>query len=149
MTRTPEQEAAKEYHRRYREANRDKARAYARKYHLENRAKMCERARKWNEENPGRAKAMPSKTPGPRRRYRRSRRDMFNLLKLGRPCYDCGGEFPPECLDWDHLPGTEKRFMASKVDNHSFDSIIDEIAKCQLVCACCHRIRTDRRKEAK
>lgn len=70
----------------------------------------------------------------------------FNLLKLERPCYDCGGVFPPEAMDWDHRPGTNKCFDISKgVRTYSEEAVIDEINKCQLVCACCHRIRTTTR----
>lgn len=74
----------------------------------------------------------------------------FVLLKLERPCYDCGGVFPPEAMDWDHRPGVEKCFDVSKgVRSYSEDVVIDEINKCQLVCACCHRIRTVNRRQEK
>lgn len=87
--------------------------------------------------------AAPEKTRLRSRNWRAGLRDKLNLLKLDRPCYDCGRIFPPECLDWDHLPGVEKRFtIGSQAQNHTFEAVIDEIAKCQLVCACCHRTWT-------
>lgn len=77
-------------------------------------------------------------------------RHMLALLKAERGCYDCGGRFPSEALDWDHLPGSEKLFsIGSQAQNHTFDAVIDEIAKCQVVCANCHRIRTTNRRKEK
>lgn len=75
----------------------------------------------------------------------RDKRRKLDLLKMGRPCYDCGGMFPPESLDWDHLPGKEKKFNISQAQSRKIDDVIDEIAKCQLVCANCHRTRTAKR----
>lgn len=87
--------------------------------------------------------AAPEKTRIKSRNWRSGLRGKLNLLKSARPCYDCGGIFPPECLDWDHLPGAEKCFtIGSQAQNHTFEAVINEISKCQLVCACCHRTRT-------
>lgn len=81
------------------------------------------------------------------RRCATKRRQFINLLKMERPCYDCGGMFPPEATDWDHLPGTEKLFcVGPEMSSYSLEKVIDEISKCQLVCASCHRIRTAKRK---
>jgi hypothetical protein len=80
-----------------------------------------------------------------------ARRRKFDLLKLDRPCYDCGGVFPPEAMDWDHKPGVTKSFGVSSAmggNAKPFDAVVDEIAKCDLVCACCHRIRTQNRRAA-
>lgn len=77
-------------------------------------------------------------------------RRKINLLKMERPCYDCGGVFPPNCMDWDHLPQFEKRFeIGPKIASRGFDAVIDEINKCQLVCSNCHRLRTEARKKGK
>lgn len=76
----------------------------------------------------------------------------FDTLKEGRPCYDCGNDFPPEAKDWDHLPGVEKCFNIShrirSTGEGSNEEIFNEIRKCQLVCACCHRIRGQKRRDA-
>jgi hypothetical protein len=64
-------------------------------------------------------------------------------LKTGKPCSNCGGFFPPEAMQWDHRPGTIKLGEISKhVRNYSQATILAEIAKCDLVCATCHAIRT-------
>lgn len=60
------------------------------------------------------------------------------------PCTDCG-ESDPVVLDFDHLPGHVKRFTISRAvgaSTRSWTSILAEIAKCEVVCANCHRRRT-------
>lgn len=57
---------------------------------------------------------------------------------------DCGGTFPPECMDFDHVRGV-KEFAVSKSRFNTMKRVLAEIAKCDLVCANCHRIRTSKR----
>lgn len=61
------------------------------------------------------------------------------------PCADCNGKFPPECMDFDHIRG-EKKFAISASIYLSPERIANELAKCELVCANCHRIRTKQRQ---
>ena len=59
------------------------------------------------------------------------------------PCVDCGGRFHHAAMQWDHLPGMEKRGdLGRLVNGHSRKVILEEIAKCELVCANCHAVRT-------
>ena len=62
-----------------------------------------------------------------------------------RPCMDCGGSFPPECMDFDHRPGEDKWHNVASLANFSIKRVMVEVAKCDLVCANCHRIRTKNR----
>jgi len=66
--------------------------------------------------------------------------------KLARGCTDCGWADHPKALEFDHLPGVEKRTeiarMVSQTGAYSLDDIKAEMAKCEVVCANCHRIRT-------
>jgi hypothetical protein len=64
-------------------------------------------------------------------------------VKAKAPCLDCGGIFDPVCMDYDHVRG-EKKFSVCQMVRmaYSREAIMDEIAKCDLVCANCHRIRT-------
>jgi hypothetical protein len=57
---------------------------------------------------------------------------------------DCGGTFPPECMDFDHRPGEKKLFGIGQGLRRKLEALLAEIAKCDLVCANCHRIRTHR-----
>lgn len=79
------------------------------------------------------------------RNRRTERRAYMDELK-SKPCMDCGGEFPPICMDFDHRPGTDKQFNLADAYNHSIDEIHLEIDKCDLVCSNCHRIRTAERR---
>lgn len=60
------------------------------------------------------------------------------------PCLDCGGRFPSFVMDFDHLPEYDKVGHVARLVNagKSLQKIKDEIAKCEIVCANCHRIRT-------
>jgi hypothetical protein len=76
--------------------------------------------------------------------YNRDRRDdrqkILDDLK-SVPCADCGGMFPPICMDFDHVRGT-KRFSISRSGTRSMQAVREEIEKCEVVCANCHRVRT-------
>jgi hypothetical protein len=59
------------------------------------------------------------------------------------PCADCG-EADPLVLEFDHL--RDKKFsIASVWRDHKWETVLDEMAKCEVVCANCHRRRTARR----
>lgn len=77
-------------------------------------------------------------------------REFVNALKVERGCADCGFNRHPAALEFDHLPGTNKRCKVSALMLSSRQAILDEIAKCEVVCANCHAIRTvDREKVAR
>jgi hypothetical protein len=82
----------------------------------------------------------------PTRTWERGRAEWLLSLKTGRPCTDCGRLFPPQVLQWDHLPGAPKLGeISTGLRGRSRDDILDEIAKCELVCTNCHAIRTFQR----
>ena len=58
----------------------------------------------------------------------------------GHPCIDCG-ERDPVVLEFDHL--RDKSFcIGLELTRRKWQDILDEIAKCEVVCANCHRRRT-------
>lgn len=62
------------------------------------------------------------------------------------PCVDCG-ESDPVVLEFDHL--RDKKFgVASAIHYRTWKLVLDEIDKCEVVCANCHRRRTARRRGA-
>src|SRR5919112_1793581 len=70
----------------------------------------------------------------------------YLALKEGRPCADCDGVFHPVAMQWDHLPGFEKSAsVADLCRKNNRQRVLDEIAKCELVCANCHAVRTFQR----
>lgn len=73
------------------------------------------------------------------------RRDYCDAIKSERGCADCGLKNPqhPEIFDFDHLDASSKTdSIALLVVKGTFQGMIDEIEKCEVVCANCHRIRT-------
>jgi hypothetical protein len=59
------------------------------------------------------------------------------------PCVDCG-ERDPVVLEFDHL-GDKSFTIGAGLRYRNWQSLLDEIAKCDVVCANCHRRRTARR----
>jgi hypothetical protein len=63
------------------------------------------------------------------------------------PCEDCGHWFTWCAMDFDHRPGEVKeRTIASfggyRASSKNIARVEKEIAKCDLICSNCHRIRT-------
>ena len=77
------------------------------------------------------------------RLYRERRRALIDSFKA-KPCADCEETFPPVCMDFDHVRGV-KLFTIGDRSGRSLEAILDEIAKCDVVCANCHRVRTQER----
>lgn len=80
-----------------------------------------------------------------RARETRNRRLIADLKSV--PCADCGAVLPPEAMDFDHVRGV-KVDDVSRMTRRSREAILREAAKCDVVCATCHRIRTRRRGDA-
>lgn len=77
---------------------------------------------------------------------REKRRVQMNELKSG-PCTDCGVRYPYYVMHFDHI-GTDKVMDISKlISRASWQTVLDEIAKCELVCANCHAERTHSRNQ--
>lgn len=76
-----------------------------------------------------------------RRKIRDQIRTYIQQLKETTPCKDCGKLYPYYVMDFDHLK--DKEFQVSNLaKGFSLEKVKKEIAKCELVCANCHRIRT-------
>lgn len=71
------------------------------------------------------------------------------LNEKDKPCTDCGGKFPSECMDFDHIPERGEKLFSlgiSSIRYRSWNQIFIERVKCELVCANCHRTRTNIRR---
>ena len=82
--------------------------------------------------------------------YRRDRQEYVDRIKLETGCVDCGVKSPhPEIYDFDHLPGAVKITpVADFLTSGTWADLDAEIAKCEIVCANCHRIRSRTRARA-
>ena len=70
-------------------------------------------------------------------------------LKTKTPCIDCGINYPYYVMDFDHVRGQKHANVMELVSTLSKKRIDLEIAKCEIVCSNCHRIRTHIRRMAK
>ena len=78
-------------------------------------------------------------------------RDYVQARKAAIGCVDCGYSERPEALDWDHVRGVKVASLGAMVAGLATIEELDaEMAKCEVRCANCHRIRTaDRRQIGK
>ena len=58
------------------------------------------------------------------------------------PCADSGRSFPPIAMDFDHVEGVKIGNISAMTGRYNIERLREEIAKCEVVCACCHRICT-------
>jgi hypothetical protein len=71
----------------------------------------------------------------------------FRRYKETLSCEICG-ENHPACLDFHHIDPSQKKFSVStRRDRPSLKQLQEEIAKCQVLCANCHRKEHYRQKE--
>lgn len=76
-------------------------------------------------------------------------REWYDSLKKDKPCSDCGGIFHIQAMHWDHLPGFKKvKCLSAMMQMHDKKGILEEVGKCELVCANCHAVRTFNRRLA-
>lgn len=71
--------------------------------------------------------------------------DYVRTLKQN-PCIDCGNVYPYPAMTFDHCRG-EKDMDIAKMCRRpvTWERLLEELAKCDLVCANCHCMRTWRR----
>lgn len=77
---------------------------------------------------------------------RRRRKELLDIIRKLKslPCMDCGIQYPFYVMQFDHRPGTIKKDEVAKMAHRcrSLSVILEEIEKCDLVCANCHFERT-------
>lgn len=82
----------------------------------------------------------------------KERKDYLRQLVLfykDQPCVDCGQQYEPRMMEFDHLGGQAKLAnMNSLLNLGSVKLIEEEIAKCEIVCPTCHKKRTYSRLDA-
>lgn len=63
---------------------------------------------------------------------------------LGGQCIDCGYSAHLAALDFDHVdPKTKKFMIGEELGNpYRYYDLLEEIKKCVIRCANCHRIKT-------
>ena len=109
----------------------EKQREYAKAHYQRNKDAYKARAKAWNKRN------------------REASQKFIRDMKEGSPCSDCGQFFHYCQMDFDHTADDKEHDIARMPSrNFSREKIEKEIAKCDLVCANCHRLRTWNRNQA-
>lgn len=127
--------------RRHYAANKDKRR----KYIEENRAAITAWHKAYREKHKERLRSEG-------RLYRldciaRKKELVLNAKRMG--CVDCGIA-DPRVLDFDHVRGTKIASISKMVNRvGTAHTLIAELAKCEVRCANCHRIKTLERRRSK
>jgi hypothetical protein len=112
-----------------------------RKDGLNNICQVCsrQRSKQYYHDNAGHHKAVVLERQ--RKIRAKVRRKMFEYYSE-HPCIDCG-EADPLVLEFDHVRGVKRKEVSRLVrSNHDWDVIAQEIEKCEVRCANCHRRRT-------
>jgi len=63
------------------------------------------------------------------------------------PCLDCSKIFHFSAMDFDHIENNKIRNVATMITIKQ-SRLLEEIAKCEIICSNCHRIRTKSRQSA-
>lgn len=132
---------------------------YMKKYNYDNRIKLRKQYKQWRKEHIKERqlylKQWHSKNAH-KVSYRNSvinkrNKEYIKEIKLKTPCFDCNIIYPPVCMDFDHLNKQTKLGNISQMAQQHLplELIKLEIAKCQLVCSNCHRLRTQKRGQFK
>ena len=102
--------------------------AYRRQHYLDNKELYIDKARRWDEANKA-------------DHLRMLRQYVWDYL-LEHPCLECG-EPDPIVLEFDHVRGIKIDTISSMMGSVvSLKRLKDEIAKCEVRCANCHRRKT-------
>lgn len=99
------------------------------------------------------------------RRYYQANKELYNKrakerqarvrkkireIKETSPCTDCGVNYPFYVMQFDHLEEFEKVGNIGKLIVHrGVNVVMEEIEKCEVVCANCHADRTWKRLQNK
>ena len=117
----------KEKKAEYYRVNKEKSAEY---YQL-NKEKRAEYSKKYKELN-------REKVREQRRGYRDKRKELC-LEYLGGKCVKCG---TTHNLQFDHIKREGKKYEITRRLTYKFDTLKEELDKCQLLCASCHLDKT-------
>lgn len=81
-------------------------------------------------------------------RNRRSRERKQDFIRQQRsvPCVDCKTEYPWYVMEFDHRNAEDKTYNIARMNSQSWNRIHTELAKCDVLCANCHCVRTHERR---
>lgn len=110
------------------EARRRYQKAYQKKHYQKHKKAYIEKAKQYN------------------RNQRKWGREFARRVKKMLGCVDCGIK-NPIVLEFDHVKGNKINNIADMVNqSYGLSTIKEEMRKCEVRCANCHRIKTHERR---
>lgn len=110
--------------------NPEDQRAAFKRHYEANKAKYVKRAREWND------------------KQRARKRKFVIRVKSKLSCMDCKQSYHHSVMEFDHVRGEKLFNIGNQGRNYvTMKKLKDEIRKCELVCANCHRMRTWNRSQ--
>lgn len=108
--------------------------------------------RRWNSRHKKSVRAANKKWRLSHRGYRNStmrggrndRQAWLNIQK-SKPCFDCGIQYAPYIMQFDHRDPLTKTGRVSAT--RTINWLTEEMKKCDIVCANCHAERTQKQRE--
>ena len=68
---------------------------------------------------------------------------VVDKIKIDSGCCECGYNKHPSALDFDHIDPSKKLFdISKKIVFSKLSALMEEIKKCRVLCANCHRIHS-------
>ncbi len=77
---------------------------------------------------------------------RESNSRVIKAVKLAAGCIDCGYNEHSEAMDFDHQDTTTKKFLVGQPGPRHLRLVVEEVMKCDIRCANCHRVRHNRKR---
>lgn len=110
------------------------------KYGVDSYCRECSKIRDKERYKENYEKVKDSKNKKNREWVDNKRKYILEYLKE-HPCVDCG-EKDPIVLEFDHVKGIKIDTVCRMVSKNSLETIKEEISKCEVRCANCHRRKT-------
>lgn len=128
---------------------------YNKDYYQKNKERILKKNREYEKRRLERDPAFREKKRQQTRESQRRRRQKHKEIwyaALDTPCVDCGVKLPPEVMEFDHVRG-QKLFNICQSYNGkggyvSYEALHAEIAKCDVRCPNCHRLRHHYERQA-
>lgn len=108
------------------------SRAYSSKYYEDNKQAEKLRSKKFRLSNLEYIKL--------KQRSDKRQRKLEAIEYKGGRCENCGGQFHPAVYDFHHIDTSTKDRDPSKMLQLSWKRVTNELDKCKMLCANCHRL---------
>lgn len=116
----------------YYQANRERIQNYNKDRYQQNKEVIKEYQQKYRKEN--------KKFLATRNRHKRQGRQLKAIHLLGGKCSRCNEVFDPVCYDFHHIDPSHKEFTIGSSMLLGESRFFNEVRKCILLCANCHRL---------